>query len=122
MNTFNHTVSYDFIVEAIETFFEMREKTTPNWISEASLSLKDDLLDLVEQCGVPPDATPSSIVDNFLLNGDFISLEDWEEEQGFNIDAETDQEEAHKIKNEAWQEFCQENCVLFNDEYACRSF
>ena len=117
-----HEVSSDFIVEAIETFFDMRVTNCPDWVNDARLSLKDDLLDFVENCGVSADATPSSIVDNFLINGDFISRDDWEEEQGFNIDAETDEEEAKQIKNEAWQEYCTNESTIYNDDYACLSF
>ena len=117
-----HQVCSDFIVEALETFFDMRVTNRPDWVNDARLSLKNALLDMCEECGVSADATPSSIVDNFLINGDFISRDDWEEEQGFNIDAETDEEEVKQIKNEAWQEFCQNECVLSNDKYACRSF
>ena len=116
-----HQVSSDFIVEAIETFFDMRVTNCPDWVNDARLSLKDAMIDLCAECGVG-DNTPSSIVDNFLINGDFVSREDWEEAQGFDIDAETDEEEAQEIKNEAWQKFCQDECILHNDDYACRSF
>jgi hypothetical protein len=99
------TVTSDFIVEAIETFFDMREKNNPDWISEARLSLKGELLDFVEQCGVG-EKTPSYIVDNFLINGDFVDRKD------------TD----YRNDLDAWLNYCNEHAIIFNTEFACLQF
>ncbi|KOC58573.1 hypothetical protein WH47_09467 [Habropoda laboriosa] len=99
-----HEVTSDFIIEAIETFFEMRVENNPDWLSEARFSLKDQLLEFIGECGVGEN-TPSMIVDNFLINGDFISRADTE-----------------CPDNEAWEEYCNEHAIIYNYEYACLQF
>lgn len=101
-----HEVSADFIIEALETFWEMREKNQPNWFSDASISLKEQLLDMIEECGISEEETPSAIIDNFVINGDFVDR------------TETD----HHNNLDSWLEYCQENAIIYNDDYACLCF
>lgn len=123
-----HTVSSNFIVEAVETFFDMRVQNCPDWVGQASSSLKENLLDFVEECGVGEDNTLSSVVDNFLINGDFVSREDDEEEWlgDANITdcdgSPLDDELIEETKAELWAEYCQEKAIIYNDDFACLSF
>lgn len=101
-----HTVSSGFIIEALETFWDMREKHQPYWFSDASRSLKEQLFDMIEECGVCEESTPSIIIDNFLINGDFI-----------------DRSADIKFKSEeVWLDYCNDNALIHNEHYACLSF
>lgn len=102
--TLKHEVTTDFIVEAIETFFDFRVENNPDWVSDARLSLKDELLDFVSDCGVG-DHTPSYIVDNFLINGQFVTRSD----------------DGSLESDEAW-EAVTDYAIVYNDEYACLQF
>lgn len=123
-----HTVSSNFIVEAVETFFNMRVKNCPDWVGQASQSLKEKLFDMVEECGVGENSTPSSIVDNFLINGNFVSREDDEQQWGGDVEvtdcdgSPLDNELIEETKQEIWEKYCQENALIYNDEFACLSF
>jgi hypothetical protein len=73
MNTIKHevknkfSVTSDFIIEAIETFFNMQIENNPDLVNTVHSSLKDELIDFVNQCS--NDNTPSShIFDNYLIN------------------------------------------------------
>lgn len=123
-----HEVSSNFIVEAVSSFFDFRETYQDYMISNASRSLKENLLDLVEECGVGENSTPSSIVDNFLVNGDFVSRED--DENLWLGDADItdcdgspmDNDLVEETKAEIWQTYCKENAIIYNNDYACLSF
>lgn len=112
-----HEVTSDFLVSAVQDALDVRKKHNPAWVSEGALSLTDELLDLVENCGVGNSSSPFAIVDNYLINGDFISREDDKDLWGIDIDFDFENEA------EKWFEFCNEGDFLFfNDDYACRSF
>lgn len=123
-----HTVSSNFIVEAVETFFDMRVQNRPDWVGQASQSLKENFLDFVEQCGVGENSTPSSIVDNFLINGDFVSREDNEAEWLGDADITDcdgnplDIDLLEETKAELWADYCKEKAIIYNDDFACLSF
>lgn len=101
-----HKVSSNFIIESLETFWDMRDKYQPEWFRDASRSLKGELLDMIEQCGLGEEATPSSVIDNFLINGDFVDR------------TETD----YKNDLDSWLEYCNDNALIHNEHYACLRF
>lgn len=115
-----HTVSSDFIIEALENFWDMRENNQPDWFSDARRSLKEQLFDMIEECGVGAESTPSIIIDNFLINGDFISRYSdacfWLDV--YKLDDDLEESELEEL----WQEYCQENAIIYNSNYACLRF
>lgn len=132
MNNRTITVSVDFVVDALEARFQ---DVKDLWSNEASRSLWEQALELVEECGLGDNITsPSSFVDNYLVNGEFVSKEsdeaDWLESTSWDIDREAlvdcsdDEIREHldSMLGEYWQEYCQDNALIYNDEYACLSF
>lgn len=104
--TTQHTVSSDFIIEALENFWDMRGKHQPYWFSDASRSLKEQLFNMIEECGVGEESTPSIIIDNFLINGDFL-------DRSGDVKFKADEE---------WQDYCNDNAIIYNEDYACLRF
>ena len=74
---------------------------------------------MVEECGIGDNVTsPSYFVDNYLINGEFVSKEDDKKEWlGCGYDDLSEDE-----INEEWQEYVTNNACLYNDNYACLSF
>ena len=115
MNNRTIAVSVDFVIDALESRYK---EVWDLWSNEASRSLWGQALELVEECGLGENVTsPSIYVDNYLINGEFVSktadVECW---------LEDDQPNGENDLNEAWQEYCQDNALIYNDEYACLSF
>ena len=123
-NTFN--VSIEFIIEALQARYD---NVKDLWGGEAANQLWEQALNMVEECGIGDNVTsPSIFVDNYLINGEFVSKEDdlqiWldcEYDDLSDDDKEVYECEAEYIEQK-WQEYCSENATLYNDEYACLSF
>ena len=99
------------------------------WGGEAANQLWEQALNMVEECGIGDNVTsPSIFVDNYLINGEFVSKEDdtqWWLDCEYD-DLSDDDKECYECEEEyieqKWQEYCSENAMLYNDEYACLSF
>ena len=126
MNNQTFTVSLDFIIDALQARYN---KVKELWGGEAAHQLWEQALNTVEECGIGDNVTsPSIFVDNYLINGAFVSKEDdllcWLD-CGYDDLSDHDKEcyecEAEYIEQK-WQEYCSENAMLYNDEYACLSF
>ena len=118
-------VSLDFIIDALETRYDNVKEL---WGCEAAHQLWEQALNMVEECGIGDSTSPSIFVDNYLINGEFVSKEDdlqWWLDCEYDDLSEDDKEyyecEAEYIEQK-WQEYCSENAMLYNDEYACLSF
>ena len=89
------TVTQDFVEKALQARYD---DVVDTWGDTASKSLwslfLEYLLEAVELTG-----TVNGIVDNFLVNGDFV-------------ERETDQTEAE------WERYCANNALVYNTEYA----
>lgn len=96
----NFLVTRDFVEAALEARYQEVKDT---WGCEASDSLWEQFLDVILDCG-SLSGTPSCIVDNYLVNGDFISRSDEEEYP----------------TDEAWEAFCEYNCFIYNNEHALK--
>lgn len=133
-------VSAEFVIDALQARFDEVESL---WGCPASMSLWDQALDMVAECGLAENVTsPSIFVDNYLINGDFTSKKDdsgyWIAETSLDgeittlIDQmhnETDQNEIDNLQDlindlitNAWNEYCENNALIYNGEYACLSF
>lgn len=123
-NTFN--VSIEFIIDALQARYD---NVKALWGGEAAHQLWEQALNMVEECGIGDNVTsPSIFVDNYLINGEFVSKEDdvpyWLD---CDYDALSDYDKEYYDSEEEyieqkWQEYCSENAMLYNDNYACLSF
>ena len=126
MNNQTFNVSIDFIIDALEARYDNVKKL---WGGEEAHQLWEQALAMVEECGIGDNVTsPSIFVDNYLINGEFVSKEDglqyWldcEYDDSSDDDKEYYECEAEYIEQK-WQEYCSENAMLYNDNYACLSF
>ena len=122
--TFN--VSNDFIIDALQSRYD---DVKDLWGGDASKELWEQALAMVEECGIGDNVTsPSIFVDNYLINGEFVSKED-DKQRWLDSEYETLSEgdkqvyecEAEYIEQK-WQEHCSENAILYNDNYACLGY
>ena len=126
MNNQNFNVTTDFIIDALQARYD---NVKDLWGGEASHQLWEQALNMVEECGIGDNVTsPSIFVDNYLINGEFVSKEDdlqyWiacEYDDLSECDKECYESEEEYIEQK-WQEYCSENAMLYNDDYACLSF
>ena len=126
MNNQAFEVSVDFIIDALQARYDNVKKL---WGGNAAHELWEQALEMIEECGIGDDVTsPSIFVDNFLINGEFVSKEDdmqwWLDCEYENL-SEDDKEfyecEAEYIEQK-WLEYVTNNTCLYNDEYACLGF
>ena len=90
-------VTQDFVEQALQARYD---DVVDTWGDTASKSLWPLFLDLLLLEAVELTGTVHEIVDNFLVNGDFV-------------ERETDQTEAE------WERYCTNNALVYNTEYAC---
>ena len=92
----NVLVSEDFVSQALYDRFEAVKGL---WASAAATALFEQLIDLLIEVG--EFHSPSGvIVDNFLVNGQFVCRE-------------------HDLFDGSWEAFCEANGVIYNDDYCC---
>ena len=126
MNNQTFEVSIQFIIDALQARYDNLKDFKGG---EAARELWEQALDMVEECGIGDNVTsPSIFVENYLINGEFVSKED---DKYYWLDCEYDdlsEEDKEYYECEAeyieqkWQEHCSENAILYNDNYACLSF
>lgn len=109
-------VNVDFVIDALEMRYN---DVKDQWGCEASHDLWEQALDLVRECGFSC-SSASEYVDNYLINGEFVHID--------NLDYWADDyKNSHDLseileRQEAWQEYCQDNALIYNDEHACLQF
>ena len=127
MNNQTFEVSIDFIIDALQARYD---NVKDLWGSNASQELWEQALSMVEECGIGDNVTsPSIFVDNYLINGEFVSKED---DKNHWLDCEYDdlsdydEEELYECEAEyieqKWDEYVTNNACLYNGNYACLSF
>ena len=116
MNNQTFEVSLQFIIDALQARYD---NVKDLWGCSAAHSLWQQALDVVSECGIGDNVTsPSVFVDNYLINGEFVSKdEDKQWWLGYDSDDLTEEE-----IDEQWLEYCEKNACLYNDNYACLSF
>lgn len=115
MQTFN--VNIDFITTAIDARFEDRKE---QWGNTASIELWNDVLYVVSECGIGEKcSSPSEFVDNYLINGEFITREGLSENDANSYGIELDDDGT--VSHGAWSDFCGD-CIVSNSDYACLRF
>ena len=116
MNNQTFNVSIDFIIDALQARYD---NVSNLWGGDAAHELWEQALSMVEECGIGDNVTsPSYFVDNYLINGEFVSKED---DMKWWLDCDSDELSEEEI-DEKWLEYCQNNACLYNDDYACLSF
>lgn len=95
-------------LDMLENRFEVCKQR--GWVGEAEESLFPQFLDIIEDAGVDPEySSPSVVVDNYCVNGEFISREDFEKHPDLYP------------YYEDWDDV-QDNAFISNDEFACMQF
>lgn len=126
MNNQKFEVSIQFIIDALQARYDNVKEL---WGCEAAHQLWEQALSMVEECGIGDNVTsPSIFVDNYLINGEFVSKED---DKQYWLDCEYDDlSEDDKLYYECeaeyieqkWLDYVTNNACLYNDNYACLSF
>ena len=116
MNNQTFNVSIGFIIDALQSRYDNVKGLLG---CDAAHELWKQALDMVSECGIGDNVTsPSYFVDNYLINGEFVSKED---DIQWWLDRDSDELSQDEI-DEKRLEYCQNNACLYNDEYACLSF
>ena len=126
MNNQKFEVSIQFIIDALQARYDNVKEF---WGVEASQELWEQALSMVEECGIGENVTsPSIFVDNYLINGEFVSKE-YDKQHWLDCDYETlseDDKEVYECEAEyieqKWDEYVTNNACLYNDDYACLGF
>ena len=120
MKVYTIEVNANFVTEALQARYDEVKEL---WACEASSSLWDQALDIVAECGLGEHVTsPSIFVDNYLVNGEFVSREDLRDCESRGIIITCDDENGDFVSDEDWDHFCENNAMLFNDQFACLKF
>lgn len=102
------TILMDDYIQLLEERFEVCEAR--GWVGDAARSLFPQILDLISEVGVDADkSSPSYVVDNYCVNGEFISRKAFE--------ANPDWYPGY----EDWSDV-QDNALVSNNMYACMQF
>ena len=126
MNNQTFEVSIQFIIDALQARYNNVKEVQG---CEAAHELWGQALQTVEDCGIGDNVTrPSTFVDNYLNNGEFVSKED---DKNYWLDCEysdlsEDDKQVYECEAEyieqKWDEYVTNNAALYNDSYACLSF
>lgn len=126
MNNQTFEVSIQFIIAALQSRYDNVSKL---WGGEAAHELWEQALSMVEECGIGDNVTsPSYFVDNYLINGEFVSKEDDKKDwlDCEYVDLPEGGKECYECEAEyieqKWREYVTNNACLYNDNYACLSF
>lgn len=131
MKTQMINVPVEFVIDALQYRYD---DVKDQWGNDASVALWEQALELVKECGLGDNITsPSIYVDNYLINGEFVSkednVEDWLHKTSHSsykdeLELEGDEYDQWLDDNfdDFWNEYCQDNALIYNDEYACISF
>lgn len=110
------SVSVEFIITALQSRYN---DVKDLWGNKASQQLWEQVLDMVEACGIGDNVTsPSEFVDNYLVNGGFVSKKD---DAHWWLGGDSEELSEDEI-SEKWLEYCENNACLYDAEYACLSF
>lgn len=95
-------------LEMLEQRFEVCKQR--GWVGEAQEELFPQFFGLIGEVGFDPEnSSPSIVVNNYCVNGEFISREDFE--------ANPDWYPSY----DDWSDV-QDNALVSNDDYACMQF
>ncbi len=103
-------VTTDFIIDALQARYN---NVKDLWGGDAAHELWEQALSMVEECGIGDNVTsPSIFVDNYLINGEFVSKED---DLPYWIDCEYgDLSEDDKSSYSQSIQYCKSSSLLTN--------
>lgn len=111
-------VNVEFVIAALESRYD---DVKALWGNDASEELWEQALSLAEDCGLSNCSSPSAYVDNYLINGEFVSKEkDFNHWSKHYLDLYDFSDSLEVI--EAWENYCENNALIYNDEHACLQF
>ena len=126
MNNQTFKVSIQFIIDALQSRYDNVKEF---WGDDAAHNLWEQALQMVEECGIGDNVTsPSIFVDNYLINGEFVSKEDDKKDWlgGEYDDLSEDDKQVYECEAEyieqKWDEYVTNNACLYNGNYACLGF
>ena len=125
MNNKTFEVSIQFIIDALQSRYD---NVSNLWGGEAAHELWEQALAMVEDCGIGDNVTsPSIFVDNYLINGEFVSKDDKKHWLDCEYDGLSDDDKLHyeceaEYIEQKWNEYVTNNACLYNDDYACLGF
>lgn len=118
-------VSVEFVIDALQARYD---DVKDQWGNDASEALWEQALQLVEECGLGSNITsPSIYVDNYLVNGEFITRSNFNKSDASSYGIELDEHQLDEqgsyteLTFEQWKSVTQD-ALIYNDEYACLSF
>lgn len=99
------------IEDYIELLKDRYESAPADWKTRGGKLLINELYEYMENYDGGKVEIPSIVIDNFLINGDIV------ERTEFTADGEA----SNKFEkyNGNWEEFCEEETVIYNDNAAC---
>ena len=124
-------VPVEFVIDALQARYDEVKEL---WGCDASAALWEQALQSVAERGMGDNVTsPSIYVDNYLVNGEFVSkeenIEDWlhkTSHEGFleqlNYGGDEYDQWLDNNFDNFWDEYCQDNALIYNGEYACLQF
>lgn len=113
-------VNVEFVIDALQARYD---DVKGLWGCDASAALWEQALQLVEECGLGDNITsPSTFADNYLINGEFVDRKDLVDCNYRGIVVTNCDDEGEFISDEDWDKYCQDNALIYNDEYACIQF
>ena len=117
-------VNVDFVIDALEMRYN---DVKDQWGCEASHDLWQQALDLVRECGFSC-SSASEYVDNYLINGEFVSRSEFyiSDCASYGIELDCDQVTIEggsyvELTHEQWEQVTQD-ALIYNDEHACLQF
>ena len=107
MNNQTFEVSIQFIIDALQARYDNVKEL---WGNNASQELWEQALQMVEECGIGDNVTsPSIFVDNYLLNGEFVSKED---DKQYWLDSE------YETLSECDKEYSFHSCSIYSASHS----
>lgn len=126
MNNQKFEVSVQFIIDALQSRYDNVKYL---WGGDAAHQLWEQALDMVEECGIGDNViSPSYFVDNYLINGKFVSKEDDKKDwldceyENLSDDDKENYDDEDEYIEQKWDEYVTNNACLYDDDYACLSF
>ena len=98
-------IPMDIYADMLDDRFRLAQE----WLGDdKTAALWSEYLELIKECGVSPEhADPKEVVDNYVVNSEIVSREEWERGEY----------PTYSTAYETWDEVCG-NAIVSNDEYA----
>lgn len=107
------TVSLEMEIDDYIELLKNEYETSPeDWKTRGSRMLMNDFYEYMENFDGGKVKQPSEVMDNFLVNGSFC-------ERATDFTADGEWSNKFKEYNGNWEEFCENEAVIYNEDAAC---